>query len=159
MEHRTPRASSGRRVRRSLLAAAPNTYDGEQLVRLYVSGWSDQDLADAIGVAPARVPVLVEKAVEELRARTSELARAALLPDLALLDAGIAEAVLLVVDRCSECNNDEQARGSCQSCGGTGNTYPAEMRLDALDKIARLAERRIRLVGLYKQPVIKTRRP
>jgi hypothetical protein len=143
--------------RRSPPVQAP---DLEQLLRLYVDGASEEELADMIGVHPARVPAILERAMEQLHARTRKRFAAVIQPELEALDSAIAENVLIVLTRCPACGDDEQARISCRKCarwtrtayGPTGYAYPPTRRMAALGRINRLAWRRIKLLGLDKPP-------
>jgi hypothetical protein len=132
------------------------------LLRLWVAGWSEEDLADMIGVHPARMPAILKTAREEVRANTCKLAELAIQPELECLNSELRKAVLILVERCPTCGGDERARVFCEDCGRTGYRHEVKKRLRALKRISSLANRRIRLLGLNKLPPITTsdgRRP
>lgn len=138
--------------------------DLEQLLRLYVDGSTEEELADLAGVHPARIPAMLELALEELRAHALERAAAVIQPVLEFLDSEIARNVLIVVTRCPDCGGEEQARISCRLCGRwarskervvygpTGYAFPPTRRMAALGRINRLSWRRIKLLRLHKPP-------
>jgi predicted RNA-binding Zn-ribbon protein involved in translation (DUF1610 family) len=134
-------------------------HDLEQLLRLYVAGWSEEELADLIGVHPARVPVILERAMKELRARQRELAASETVLVLEGLDSVIEANVRIVVTRCPACGGDEQARITCRKCrwtdtayGPTGYAYAPTRRTTALRRIRHAAWQRVKLLGLDKPP-------
>lgn len=146
--------------RRSAPVEAP---DLEELLRLYVDGWSEEELGDLIGVHPARIPAILEDAMSELRARCRVLVATPIRQLLEFLDSFIEENVRIVVTRCPACDGDEQARISCRKCrwpdtayGPTGYAYPPTRRSAAIGRISSLAWRRIKLLGLDKLPPSST---
>jgi hypothetical protein len=133
--------------------------DPEWLLRLYCNGSTEEELADLIGVHPARVPAILELAVEESRARKRDRAAAAIRLMLEGLDSVIEASVRIVVTRCPGCGGDEPARISCRKCrwadtayGPTGYAYPPTRRTTALRRIRYAEERRVKLLGLDKPP-------
>jgi hypothetical protein len=122
------------------------------VLRLWVAGWSEEDLADMLGVHPARMPAILKTARAEVRARTRKLAEFAIEPELECLNSELRKAVLILIERCSACGGDEQARLCCEDCEWTGYRHGAKKRLRALKRISSLANRRIRLLGLNKLP-------
>jgi hypothetical protein len=124
----------------------------EQLLRLYVSGSSEKELADMIGVHPARMPAILNLALEDLEERSLKRAENAIQTKLELalelIDSEIARNVLIVLERCPTCGGDEQARISCPRCKGTGRRYGPVRKLAAIRRLDRLARRRIKLLGL-----------
>jgi hypothetical protein len=146
---------------------SPRAPDLEQLLRLYVDGSTEEELADLAGVHPARIPAMLELALEELRAHALERAAAVIQPLLEFLNSEIARNVLIVATRCPDCGGEEQARISCQLCGRwarskrvvygpTGYAFPPRRRLAALGRINRLSWRRIKLLELDKPPQISS---
>jgi hypothetical protein len=119
---------------------------------MYAAGESEEALARMIGVHPARMARIMATAMEEIEGRTRQLAGRELRAQLELLDQEIGKTVLKLLDRCPACGGDEELQISCPHCEGEGYAEKVKHRLAALQRIDRLARRRIKLLGLDKAP-------
>lgn len=54
-------------------------------------------------------------------------------------------------DPCLQCNGQGVSGDWCRRCKATGNFYPPELRLGAIDRIQRSSDRRAKLLKLYTE--------
>lgn len=139
-------------ARKSVPSGEIDGSDLDGLLRLYVSGMSEDELAHTLGLRPKRVRRLLQTALEEHKASCLDRVAAARERELATLQFAIREAVLILVERCQACGGDHEARVSCDACSHSGYLHIVEKRLAALSTITRLSARRIKLLQLDKQP-------
>jgi hypothetical protein len=130
----------------------PRALDFVQLLRLYIEGWSEAELADLIDVHPARMPAILAEALKEVEALTRREAEKWILVQLRVFDQNIEKNTRTVLNPCLVCGGDKQRRISCRECKRTGYANPPIERTKALGRINSIARRRIKLLGLDRQP-------
>jgi transcriptional regulator with XRE-family HTH domain len=145
---RSKRSSAGlgrRQIRAGLRA--------EAILALYVQqGLSYAQIAAKVGVSRQRVQQVIKAALAEAAKRSRGLAEYALDRELGLIEVLIRESAHILLTKCEVCGGDEVQRTRCETCKKTGYRYPAETRLEAIDRIGAASDRRIGLRGLDKEP-------